>query len=235
LTAFLIDLGLFITVAFCTWRGFKSGLIRGAFGIIAIIFSLVIANVVAQAYSNEARGLLMPFTSGVVESTMNEQRNEGIEYQELAYDHEFYDDADFGTAFLALRYIGFPEIAAVLIAESSLTREDDEFERTFSDVVAERVTERMSFIAVFGVAFLLMAIIFAIIGNLIGLVFSLPGLRLVDMIAGASLGFVKGVIIVYTIAVIVRYFGLLMVETLERTLLLSFLVNNNPIANMLGV
>ena len=235
MTAFLIDFAILGTVAFCVWRGYKNGLIRGVFGVVALIVSLLVANIAAQAYHDEAKGLLMPFASGLIETTMMELRDEGIEYQEIAHDHEFYDDEDFGTAFEALRHLGLPEAAAVHVAESSLTRDENEEERTLSDIVAERLTSTMSYVAVFGVTFLLLAIVFAVIGNLVGFIFSLPGLRLVDIIAGAAFGFVKGLIIVYAATVIVRYFGLLMPGTIERTILLRHLINHNFVANILGV
>jgi len=235
MTAFLIDFAIFGTVAFCVWRGYKNGLIRGVFGVVALIVSLLVANIAAQAYHDEAKGLLMPFAGGLIETTMQDLRDEGIEYQEVAYDHEFYDDEDFGTAFVTLRHLGLPEAAAVNVAETSLTRSEDEEERTLSDIVAERLTSTMSYVAVFGIAFLLMAIIFAVIGNLIGFIFSLPGLKLVDIIAGIAFGFAKGLLLVYTVTVIVRYFGLLMPGTIERTILLRHLINHNFIANILGV
>jgi len=45
----------------------------------------------------------------------------------------------------------------------------------------------------------------------------------------------KGVIIVYSVAVIARYFGLFVLSMIEDTTILKSLINNNPIANMLGV
>jgi uncharacterized membrane protein required for colicin V production len=242
LTTLLIDLSILGTIAFCTWRGYKNGLIRGVFGVVSLIVSLLIANIAAQAYADEAKGMLMPFVSGIVDSTLTEMIEEGIEYQHLAHDHDI-DDVDFGTAYTALRQIGLPEAAAVSIAEQALESAKQALENdvaggvgTFlSDLIAERLSSALSFVAVFGVAFLLVAIIFAVIGNLVGVVFALPGLKLVDIIAGSVLGLLKGVIIVYTIAVIIRYFGLLAQTTLERTFFLNYLVNNNPIANMLGL
>jgi len=234
LTTFLIDFAVIGTVAFCGWRGYKSGLIRGVFGVVSLITSLLIANFTAQAYSDEAKGVLMPFASGYVDSTITDLADEGIEYQPLAHEHEIAD-VDFGTAYIALRQIGLPEAAAVRIAEMALETADDEVDRTFPDIIADRLTSTLSFVAVFGIAFLLIAIVFAVIGNLVGIIFALPGLKLVDIIAGSLLGLFKGLIIIYTIAVIIRYFGLLMLETLERTSVLKYIVNNNPIANMLGV
>jgi len=233
-TAFLIDFAIIGTVVFCGWRGYKNGLIRGVFGIVSLIASLLVANMAAEAYADEAKGMLVPFVSGMLDSTISDLSDEGIEYQAIAHDHEL-DDEDFGTAYLALRHIGFPEAAAVRLAELSVEGEEEEQVGYFSDVIAEKVSSTLSYVAVFGIAFLLIAIIFAVIGNLVGFVFALPGLRLVDIISGSVLGLLKGIIIVYTITLIVRYFGVLILSTLESTTLLLYLVNNNPIANLLGV
>jgi len=232
LTTILIDVFILGTVVFCAWRGYKNGLIRGVFGVVALIVSLLIANIAAQAYADEAKGMLMPFVDGIVDKTLTDMIEEGVEYQPLEHAHEV-EDIDFGTAYTALRRIGLPESSAFRIAEMAM--EDEETEGTPSDLIADKLSTTLSFVAVFGIAFLLIAIVFAVIGNLVGVVFSLPGLKLVDIISGSVLGLLKGIIIVYTVAVIVRYFGLLALSTLEKTFLLKYLVNSNPIANMLGV
>jgi len=235
LTAFLIDLAVIGTIAFCAWRGYKNGLIRGVFGIVSLIAALIFANIAAQAYANDAKAMLMPFASGIIDSTLSEMNEKGIEYQPIAHDHDNSDE-DFGTAYTVLRQIGLPEAAAVSIAEQALElRDSGEHYSSFTDAVADKLTTTLSYVAVFGIAFLLLAIIFAIVGNLIGFVFSLPGLKLIDTISGAVLGFFKGVILVYSVAVIVRYFGILALSTLESTSLLNYLVNKNPIANLLGL
>ena len=234
MTTFLIDLAVIGTVVFCTWRGYKSGLIRGVFGVVALIVSLFIANATAQAYSGEAKSMLMPFVSGIIDSTITSLAEDGIEYQAIAHDHNI-DDIDFGTAYMALRQLRLPEAAAVSVAEKTLEIGNDRQLDTLADMIADRLTTSLSFVAVFGIAFLLCAIVFAVIGNLVGVVFALPGLRLVDIIAGSVMGMIKGIIIIYTVGVIIRYFGLLMLPTLEATSILKNIVNNNPIANILGV
>ena len=231
---FFIDLAVIGTVAFCGWRGFKNGLIRGVFGVIALLFSLFLANVAAQAYSSDAADMLMPFIGGMVESSKADMSDEGIEYQPLAHDHE-NEEENFGIAYNVLRFLGLPEASAVHIAEESLEIEDNEQERTFSDIIARRLSSTLAYVAVFGIAFLLVAIVFAVVGNLVGFVFALPGLKLVDMISGTVFGLLKGLIIVYTVAVIIRYFGLLINSTLEETTILRYIVNNNPIATILGI
>jgi len=234
LTTFLVDVAVIGTVAFCGWRGYKNGLIRGVFGVVSLILSLFIANFTAQAYSDDAKGILMPFISGYMESTLSTMAEEDVEYQELEHEHEV-EDNDFGLAYTALREIGMPEAAAIQIAEQTLERRESDRSSFFPDIIADRLSSALSYVAVFGIAFLLIAIVFAVIGHLVGLVFALPGLRLVDIIAGSILGLAKGLILVYTLAVIIRYFGLLILPILEGTTVLNALVNNNPIANILGI
>jgi len=234
LLTLLIDLAIIGTVAFCAWRGFKNGLIRGVFGIVTLLLSLFIANAAAHAYSDEAKEIISPFVSGRIESAVLEMAEDGIEYQILAHDHNI-DEADFGVAYMALRYIGLPEAAAVRVAERSLETDDYDQNVSFADVVADRLSGTLSYVAVFTVAFLLIAIVFAVIGNLIGFVFALPGFRIVDMIAGSALGLFKGLIIIYAVAVVLRYFGLVMLSTIEDTVILRHIINNNPIADILGI
>jgi len=66
-------------------------------------------------------------------------------------------------------------------------------------------------------------------------VFSLPGLKLLDIIAGVIFGLAKGLLIVLVLAAVMRYFGLLALDILEGTTVLNYLVNNNIIADMLGI
>ena len=234
MTTFLIDFAMIGTIAFCGWRGYKSGLIRGVFGVVSLIIALMVANIAAQAYGDESKNMLQPFVSGMLDSTISDLNEDGIEYQALAHDHDL-EDVDFGTAYMALRHIGLPEAAAVHVATMALEDVSDEREGYFSDLIADKLSSTISFVAVFGIAFLLIAIVFAVIGNLVGFVFSLPGLKLVDIISGSVFGVVKGAIIVYSVAVIIRYFGVLILPMLDETVVLLYLVNNNPIANLLGL
>jgi len=212
------------------WRGYKGGLIRGVFGVVTLILSLILANITANAYSEEFTGELEPFVGGVVESTLHEIVEDDISY---TYEDSEFESDDFHTAFTILREVGFPEAAAAHVAK--LAAEDDSEDRLLTDHIADNLSSIMSFVAVFGIAFTLLAIIFAVIGNLIGFVFSLPGLQLVDIIAGVVFGFVKGFILVLTIGAVVRYYGMLSISTVENTTFLNYIINHNLVANVLGI
>ena len=230
LTTIFIDLVIIGIVAYCAWRGYRNGLIRGAFGVVALIVSLLVANIAASAYSETFEGALTPFVGGIVDTALSDISGDTFEYEDI--DHE-NDSEQFRDAYIALREIGLPTPAAIRIAEVAV--EDEDSERALSDMISERLSSSLAFIAVFAVAFALMAIIFAVIGNLIGFVFALPGLKLLDSIVGVAFGLAKGLIVVLTIGAIVRYFGLLAIDILEETTILNYLVNNNIIAEMLGI
>ena len=229
MTTLLIDLTIIGIIAFCAWRGYRNGLIRGVFGVVTLVASLFLANIAANAYSEEFTGMLQPFVGGVVETAISDVLDDDIEYELIEHEN---DSEDFRTAFNALRHIGLPVPAAIRVAEQAA---EDETEGFLADRVAGKLSSILAYVAVFGVAFVLVAIIFAVIGNLIGFVFSLPGLKLLDIIAGVAFGFAKGLLIVLVLAAVMRYLGLLALDILEGTTLLNYLVNNNMIADMLGI
>lgn len=254
MTTLVIDITVIAIVAFCGWRGYKNGLIRGVFGVVALIISLLLANIAAQAYSQEFTEMLKPFVSGILETTLAEVDDADDDEDEVEVEVEFDDLAfdngseEFGRAYRALRSIGLPKPAARHIADIT-TRIDDEDDNggptdteddsgprvQLSDLIADNLSDILAYVAVFAIAFVLLAIVFAVIGNLISLVFSLPGLKYLDIIAGSIFGIVKGLIIVLTFGAILRYYGLLALDILERTSVLNYIVNNNPIADMLGI
>ena len=231
-----LDLAVVGIVAFCGWRGYKNGLIRGVFGIVSLVISLFLANVIAAAYSEEFVDMLKPFVGGVVDSAIVELMEEE---EEDEHDISGYEDESdsFITTYTALRRIGLPESPSARIAELATESGDSEGMPAgiLSDFVADKLSSVLAFVAVFGIAFILLAIVFAVIGNLVGFIFSLPGLKIIDIIAGALLGIAKGLIIVLTLAAVVRYAGLIAPETIDGTSALKYIVNNNIIADLIGI
>ena len=229
-----LDLAVIAIVALCSWRGYKNGFIRGVFGLVSLVVSLFLASVVASAYSYEFTEILSPFVGGVVDSALVNILEDHDEYDMSAY----ADKSDsFTTAYRAMRKIGLADAPSARIAELAFEdwQKDALPTGVLSDLITDRLSSILAFVAVFGIAFLLASIIFAVIGNLVGFVFSLPGLKLVDIITGALFGLAKGLLIIFTLATVVRYAGLVAPETISRTALLSYIINNNPIAEMLGV
>ena len=229
-----LDLGILGIIAFCGWRGYKNGLIRGVFGVVSLVVSMVLANILATAYSGELKDMLNPFVGGFVDSALVEIMEQDVEYDSSGYEDE---SLNFITSFFALRRIGLSESPAARVTELAMDDADEAGmpASLLSDLVADKLSSVLANAVVFGLAFVLIAIIFSVLGNLIGFVFSLPGLKLVDIISGAAFGLMKGLLIVFALTVVVRYLGLFAPETYEATSVLKYFANNNPIANMIGI
>ena len=229
MTTLAIDVAIIAIIVFCGWRGYRNGLIRGVFGVVTLIVALIIGSIVAAAYAEEVTGVLKPFVGGIVDSAIADMLEEDAKFEPLDHDN---DTEDFRTAYNALRQIGLPKSAAISIAEQAADNDSQGF---LSEFVSDKLSLALAYVALFGIAFLLIAIIFAVIGNLISFVFSLPGLKLIDTVAGVAFGIIKGVLIVLAITTVVRYYGVLASSTLEETTVLNYFVNHNMISNMLGI
>ncbi len=231
----VIDIGLVLIVVFAAWRGFRNGFIRGVFGILAIIIAIYGANLVAKTYSGEFTGMLEPFVSGIVDKSITDVHDFSSE-PETQNQEQTYDKTKsvYEVSYAALINIGISEGAAKQIAEKVGGTIDD-LGHQMSSNLTNVLCDALAYIAVFAVAFILIAIIFAVIGNIFNLAFSIPGIESVDKIIGLFLGIIKGLLIVLTLAVVIRYLGLLAGDTIEKTIILKYILNVNPLANILGI
>ncbi len=247
----LIDVALVLLVLLFAWRGFRNGFIRGVFGVLAIIVAIYGANLVAKTYAEDFTGMLQPFVSGVVDKAYSDILDRGE-----AEDSDNSDEAAAGTgdingtaesdkedqkysnvyntSYETLRKIGISEGASRQIAEKIGGRIDT-VGYMMSANLTDVLCDTLAYIGVFTVVFILIAIFFAVIGNIINLAFSLPGIESVDRIIGLFLGILKGLLIVLALALIVRYLGLLAPDTIEKTTILKYILNTNPLADILGV
>jgi len=232
----IIDLVFIAIVAVCCWSGYRNGIIRGVCGVLAVIISLYGANIIANVYSAEFSGMIQPFGEGLVDGAVSSVLTDSDSEDEVVFivPEEDRDDV-YVVCLTALQSIGLSESAAAHIAES-VAAETDTVNQDMSGLLAEKLCERIAFAGVVAVAFILLAIIFSVIGNLINLTFEIPGIGIAERIGGAVLGLVKGIIIMYALAVLLRYLGMLLPdEIMESNKFLTGIINNNPVANRLGL
>jgi uncharacterized membrane protein required for colicin V production len=245
----IIDIALVAFVAYCAYRGFRAGVIRGIAGFVALIASLVLANAASEAFSDEFTGVLRPFIGGLVDGRLQsilspaDSENsdseipdgEVLEEEAALPDEGEYDTSTaHGLTMLTLRKLGFFRPAAEKIAETIKT-ETAEAGYALGSMITDKLCKVLSRVAVFAAAFILLSIAFAIVGSLINFVFSLPGLRQLDRIAGLAAGVLRGLLIVLFAAVVLRYFGLVTADTVSETKLLRYFVDHNLIAEVLNI
>lgn len=225
---------IFIAIpVFCAWRGYKNGIIRGVCGILAIIIALYCGNIVANMYSKDFDGMLSPFINGMVDTSENTVMTKP---DEAVVQVSNSDKNDVRTvSYAILRQMGIVESAAEKLSQE-IAGECTAVDQSMRSAIGDKLSSRFSYIVVFCVAFAMIAILFAVIGNVINISFQIPILGIAEPILGIVLGLIKGIIIMYTVAMFLRYLGIVIPDgILDGTGLIFKIVNSNPVANKLGI
>ena len=238
MASIIIDVVLALIVVLFVWRGYKNGFIVSIIGVVAIIIAFAGANIVSRTFSQEFAGMLEPFVGGVVDkavsSTLNGDRN--LEGEEIRFASDASDTSDiYIITYNSLRSIGISDSASDKLADT-VSGHFDRGETKLSVSLTEYLCSKLAFVLVFAVTFILLAIIFAAIGNVINLAFKLPGLETLNKVLGAVFGFAKGCMILLFIACIFRYLGMVLPDNFtDDTILLKWLIDANPLANIIGI
>lgn len=220
-----IDACIILILLVTAFKGWKRGLIRGVFGVVAMVVAVFGANLVSRAYSSEFVGMIEPLVSGLVDSAVSSVQSEGAPG----------DAVDVRTvSYRALRRLGVAEDAAQSMAEK-MAADFENVGQVMADGLTQKLSQTLAFVGVFLVAFVILSILFAVLGNLVNFIFSLPGLALPDKILGLLFGLAKGLIIVLVIAVAMRYLGMVSAATIEKTKVLRYILTRNPLSGILGI
>ena len=232
----VFELFLLALIAFCAWRGYKTGLVVAACGIVAVIISLVIASAVADKFSGEFEGMLQPFAGGVVDGAVRNVVYGAEDEEELVVVLTQEEKRDVAAVSRAvMMQIGLEEAAAERVAEETAA-EVSGVGQAMSGELTNKLCENISYTAVFAIAFILVFIIFAFIENLLSIYIELPKIKRINDIAGAVAGGIKGLLLVLFFACLMRYAGILIsAETIDKTILTEWFANHNFIANILKI
>jgi uncharacterized membrane protein required for colicin V production len=227
----ILDLLLIGILALCVWNGYRKGLILGISGILALVVAFYGANLIAETYSSEFRSMVEPFIAGLVDKAVDETtEDENAAVGEIA-------DADqvYHISFDSLKRLGILKSAASNLADE-LKEEVDQIGGRLKTAMIHKLSVTLSYVAVLVIVFLLIVILFTVIANLVNLAFKLPGLELINDIGGAVFGLLKGLIFLFAIAWLIRFLGFIIPEsTLNKTIVLKWLMVNNPIITIFGV
>ncbi|MBR2831581.1 MAG: CvpA family protein [Oscillospiraceae bacterium] len=251
-----IDVVLLAIVVYCGWRGYRNGIIRGICGLLAIVIALYGANLVASVYSSEFNGMLNPFMSGIVDSAVSTVINGGKEEEQsdrrVILDEEDEEEEEkhkrsvmiltdeekedvYSVCFASLRYLGLSEDAADMLAKNTAD-ETSQVGQQMNVDLTNKICVHMAYVITFLICFILLAILFAVVGNIIDLTFAIPGIEKVEPYIGIVIGLARGVLLILVIAVFFRYAGLAFHEdTFEKTRLLKRLMESGLIAERLGL
>jgi uncharacterized membrane protein required for colicin V production len=222
----VIDVILLLILLGCAWKGFRNGLIPGIFMLLALFASLYGAKMVAETYSEEFTSVLEPFVSGVTDRAM----------RTVAEDMEPDAELDVrAVAEAALKEIGIMGTAAETITDR-LVLEVSDTGHMLKTAMVKRLCSDAAYVLTLTIVFVLLAVGFAVLGNLINISFHMPGIELVNGILGILFGVGEGLVYAFFITWLSRFGGMLLKpEMVEKTHLLKRLLELNPLDRLFGL
>lgn len=202
--------------------GYKRGFILSTANLVAIVASLYLACLLSAAFSNELVTVLRPFARATWSgrSTMWPCRSwaddAGLSAADaLAQNPELTDD--FCAA--AFRAVGIYDGPAEQMAQEA--QEYAEVQKTdLSSAIVEVFCERIAYVGVIILGFVLILILLLAIGNLPNLTFKIPEKEKLDDVGGVIVGAVNGVTYCVLLCWALQFLGILIGrDTLSHTFL----------------
>jgi len=238
----IIDLVLLGILVLCVWSGYKKGLIMGIGGILCIVISIYCANLLANTFSYDVVPALQPFANGYTETIISGDDSEVME--KMGWNHLTYsaDDLlaqypDRKTEFCTVCYetLGLDETTAGVLGQRAADYAEESGSR-MTPAVVHVLCETVSYVGCFSLAFLIVAILLTVLGNLPNLSYKIPQLDLVNDIGGVVLGFVTGILYCALLVWALKFMGIIIGEdTLPSTVLGKIFLNHNLYLKTLGI
>lgn len=225
----IIDLALIGILALCILGGYRKGLILGISGILALVVAFYGANLIAETFSSEFSSMIEPMISSAVGGAVDESR------EELPPDESGGEQEVYQVSYNSLKKLGVLEITAKKLAED-LKGELREAGNTLKAAIVHKLSDTIAYVALLIIVFVLIIIIFKLLANALNLAFKLPGLNLINGIGGAVLGFAKGILLLFIVSWAAGFLGFIIPETVvSKTVVLKWLMSNNPISALFGI
>lgn len=236
-----IDIILLVILLHGAWSGYKKGLIMGIGGIVCIIVSIFGANLLANTFSHDVVSALKPFAGGFIEGRLDAEDGvmDAMGWGDLDYSVEdlLTIHPEKKQEFVAECYknIGIAPRSAESMAEKALDyiKENDV---DIIDGVTVKLCETVSYVGCFVLAFLMIAILLSVIGNLPNLSYKIPNMDMANDIAGTVLGVVNAWMLCVVLVWALKFLGMIIGnDTLDSTILGGLLNKWDPLFRYLGI
>lgn len=221
---YLVYDGIVIAVlALFAWFGWRRGLLLSLCGLAVAVVAFFGAGLVADTLDAPVATALVPNLSALVEDRITQH----------------FEDGDTGSIADMLRQEGgLYAWAADAVEQGALDKE-----HLFTDVTsavrtaAQAVAQRIAHTLIFALSFLALYVLLTLALHALNIVAKLPGLHFCNGLGGGVIGLVKGGIIVFVaVGAATLMFSAYLpdAQTLERSFIFKFFVENNPITALLG-
>lgn len=236
----VLSLLFLVILVFATWSGYKKGLIMGIGSLLIFSISVYGANLLSTTYSSEVIDALRPFASGFVEVNIIDKSVRpalGIDVSGLSVEDFLTQNPEKENEFCLQIFssLGIHDSTCEQLAHETQTYAK-EFSTSLQDAAIEVLCLRVTYVAGFILAFLMILILLTVIGNIPNLSFKIPNHDIINDVGGAVAGALQGVCFCLVFAWVLRFFGLLISqEALSQTFLVSWFIDRSLLTGILGI
>ena len=216
----IYDAAVLAILLFFLIRGWRKGFILTLCSLLAVFMALIGARLLTDALAPTVSGALQPRFSAVIEEQFSQSISREVD--DGMAQHE-------DSAIVAiLKSLGFYDRVSRAISDTV----KDKTARTVSEVSASlsaAVADTVARVLVFVVAFLAILVLWFLFSRLLDLTARLPVLHTLNGVLGGVAGLAKGALVLFLAAWAMRLMGgLIPQETVDRTVLLRFFCQTNP-------
>ncbi|MEG2118750.1 MAG: CvpA family protein [Pseudoflavonifractor sp.] len=232
------DIAIVVILLVFVWRGASKGFVLALCGFLAVIIAFTGASFFAATLSPKVGAALEPKFAAAIEKRLDE---------EIQNNHPPQSAEPGSTPDIAPPDHPLPDVLKVLrdmgLYEDLIATIDKAVQDGMTNVaagaaaaVAAAIAQSVAYMVLFLLAFVAILVLWTLLSHGLNLVTKLPGLHFLNKSGGAVLGLAKGVVLLFVVAWVLRFSGILLPEeTVAQTHLLKFFLETNPVTLITGV
>ncbi len=223
MTAFIVDLLVLMILGFCVWQGYRKGLILSAAGVLILIIGVIGGVQLANRLGPSVSVKMGPLLDWVADDATDEAVRASGGYS------AFQDiDTVETIARGAFERLGIQKNGASKLSGRVWDRMQA-LDTPLNKSVAAIFIEAVCWVGVFLFGFVILSLLLTLAAHFVSMLFTIPGLNLLDTVGGLGFGLLQGLLILFAVGWVFRYLGILIPDSwTQNTLLLRFFVNVNP-------
>ncbi len=232
MSGFTIDLIILAIIGFCTWQGYRKGLILSVCSVLIVIIASWGAGSIAASFADEAAEAVAPVLSWMPDV----QIDEAIKEVTNSYSSDITDTdiiAKISTS--AFGKIGMNKAITEALTEKVLTM----IKNTEADVresIANVFLYAVAYFLLLLFSFIVLFAALSLLAHFLSSIFKLPVLNLIDKFGGIAVGLIFGLLIMAVVGWSCRFAGIFVSTTfIEKSGLLKFFMNFNILSGMLNI
>ncbi|MBP1736735.1 MAG: hypothetical protein H6Q60_616 [Oscillospiraceae bacterium] len=217
MNVWIYDAVIIAVLAVFILSGMRRGLILSLCGLLAVIVAFIGANFISTLLTPTVADSISPMVQTAVEQQLGDIPLDSVITEDSLNDME--------SSFL---------VKLILQADQTLNLFDQAKEMLvsqFAQQVADTIATWIAHITLFIVSFFLLLVVWTLVSRALNLVAKLPGLHFFNKLLGGVFGGLKGVVLLFAVAWVLRYlWNVIPEDAIENAPLLHLLMTVDPLS-----